>query len=263
MGFIAQNYVWFIVGGVVILMAVIGYIAEKTDYATKKFGEKDVKKKEENAQNIAPVQNNVSNVADASEMNNDFTSQPQMMSNNEYNYDNLNIGLMDSINKINNTESVGVEDPVMNTTNVEVNAQAINSSDIENNDINNMEDLYAPLNPKVEEKEEDLTAPLVSGENSEVTTNEAENYDPVNSVDGLYMPPEIEPANDTTDEKIYPTDDSIALESVEPYNLDIQNDEEENVDSEDYHKMFPENPIIIGDKKEEETKEENEDVWSN
>ena len=35
MDFIVENYVWFIVGGVIILMAVIGYIADKTDFGRK------------------------------------------------------------------------------------------------------------------------------------------------------------------------------------------------------------------------------------
>lgn len=54
MDFIADNYVWFIVIGVVILMAVIGYIADKTDFGRKGKNEevtekpKKEKKKKEN-----------------------------------------------------------------------------------------------------------------------------------------------------------------------------------------------------------------------
>ena len=46
MDFIVDNYVWFIVGGVIILMAVIGYIADKTDFGRKG---KENKVKEEKA----------------------------------------------------------------------------------------------------------------------------------------------------------------------------------------------------------------------
>lgn len=35
MNFITDNYVWFIVGGIVLVMALIGYIAEKTDFGRK------------------------------------------------------------------------------------------------------------------------------------------------------------------------------------------------------------------------------------
>lgn len=41
MQFIADNYIWFFVAGIVFLMTFIGYIAEKTD-----FGRKEIKKTE-------------------------------------------------------------------------------------------------------------------------------------------------------------------------------------------------------------------------
>ena len=40
MDFFVNNYVWFIIGGVVILMAIIGYIADKTDFGRKGKEEK-------------------------------------------------------------------------------------------------------------------------------------------------------------------------------------------------------------------------------
>lgn len=43
MDFIYDNYVWFIVIGVILFMALIGYIAEKTNFGRKQF-EKKVKK---------------------------------------------------------------------------------------------------------------------------------------------------------------------------------------------------------------------------
>lgn len=42
--FIADNYVWFIAGGVILLMTIIGYIAEKTDFGKKKNGKTDADK---------------------------------------------------------------------------------------------------------------------------------------------------------------------------------------------------------------------------
>lgn len=44
MDFIVENYVWFIVIGIIILMAVIGYIADKTDFG-RKGKEEDTKEK--------------------------------------------------------------------------------------------------------------------------------------------------------------------------------------------------------------------------
>ncbi|MDD2519236.1 MAG: hypothetical protein PHG18_05060, partial [Bacilli bacterium] len=40
MEFIAENYIWFIVGGVVLLMALIGFIAEKTNFGRSEFEKK-------------------------------------------------------------------------------------------------------------------------------------------------------------------------------------------------------------------------------
>ena len=47
MDFIADNYVWFIVVGIIILMAVIGYIADKTDFGRKGKDEDTKEKKVE------------------------------------------------------------------------------------------------------------------------------------------------------------------------------------------------------------------------
>lgn len=41
MEFISDNLVWFIVGGIVILMTIIGFIAEKTDFGRKSFQKKE------------------------------------------------------------------------------------------------------------------------------------------------------------------------------------------------------------------------------
>lgn len=46
MEFIVDNIVWFIVGGVVILMTIVGYLAEKTDFASKKYHKNIEQKKE-------------------------------------------------------------------------------------------------------------------------------------------------------------------------------------------------------------------------
>lgn len=41
MEFITENFVWFIIGGIVLLMTIIGFIAEKTDFGRKTFEKKD------------------------------------------------------------------------------------------------------------------------------------------------------------------------------------------------------------------------------
>lgn len=56
MDFIVDNYFWFIVGGIVLLMIIIGYIAEKTDFGRKPFKEKKDDNKESNITNEEPVE---------------------------------------------------------------------------------------------------------------------------------------------------------------------------------------------------------------
>ena len=48
MDFVVDNYLWFIAGGIVVLMIIIGFIAEKTDFGRKPFNQN---KKEKRAKN--------------------------------------------------------------------------------------------------------------------------------------------------------------------------------------------------------------------
>ena len=59
MDFIVDNYFWFIVGGILILMIIIGYIAEKTDFGRKPFKEKKEPVKETEATNEVIAEENV------------------------------------------------------------------------------------------------------------------------------------------------------------------------------------------------------------
>ncbi len=55
MQFVTDNYIWFLIIGIVILMVVIGYIAEKTDFGHKDVGKKEKKdkKKEKELKKLA------------------------------------------------------------------------------------------------------------------------------------------------------------------------------------------------------------------
>ena len=46
--FVIENYLWFIIGTIVLLMIIVGFVAEKTDFGRKPFSSK--KKEEENKQ---------------------------------------------------------------------------------------------------------------------------------------------------------------------------------------------------------------------
>ena len=45
MDFIVNNYMWVIIIVIMVLMAIVGYIADKTDFGRKQFSEKVVKEK--------------------------------------------------------------------------------------------------------------------------------------------------------------------------------------------------------------------------
>lgn len=52
MEFLSEYYLWFIIGGIILVMAVIGYIADKTDFGRKnKIAEENNKLKEEKTDN--------------------------------------------------------------------------------------------------------------------------------------------------------------------------------------------------------------------
>lgn len=63
MEFIRDNYIWFIVGGVILIMAVIGYIADKTDFGRKRNEKKDDSNHQESlkveAKGISEIANDV------------------------------------------------------------------------------------------------------------------------------------------------------------------------------------------------------------
>ena len=54
MDFVIENYIWFLIIGVVLVMALIGYIAEKTDFVKEKEPkEKKQKKSKKNVEEVA------------------------------------------------------------------------------------------------------------------------------------------------------------------------------------------------------------------
>lgn len=63
MDFIAENYIWFIVGGVVLLMALIGFIAEKTNFGRREFEKKVKEPKVKKVKGKKGKNNEVSEVA--------------------------------------------------------------------------------------------------------------------------------------------------------------------------------------------------------
>lgn len=62
--FMIENYIWFIFGGIVILMVIIGYFAEKTQFGKKPTEKKQKPKKEKPSQvnDVIPSEENLEEV---------------------------------------------------------------------------------------------------------------------------------------------------------------------------------------------------------
>lgn len=86
MDFITENYIWFIVGGVVVLMAIIGYIADKTDFGRKGKTEKIVDKKKKKNKETKPTKIEV-DAKGINELSQDVAEKNFKNSENEVNND--------------------------------------------------------------------------------------------------------------------------------------------------------------------------------
>ena len=58
LGYIQDKYVWIIIVGIVLIMTVIGYIAEKKDFSTSNKKQKEIKKNENIEKNESDLQTN-------------------------------------------------------------------------------------------------------------------------------------------------------------------------------------------------------------
>lgn len=176
MDFITENYIWFIVGAVILLMAVIGYYADKTDFGRIKK-EKKVKPVKEEIKVEEVVEEPVEKTEEVA------LEKPKKEKKKK----------KDKKKKKKETE----EQP-----NEEVDAEEL----VENNEEKPEEDLFAEFDtmPPVESNEmvdESLFAPLTDEqvvESDEVTENSEENViEPVSE--------EIENNNDFELQSVEPT----------------------------------------------------------
>ena len=150
MDFIKDNYIWFLVALIVIVMIIIGYIAEKTD-----FGHKEVKKAEKK-------------------------SKKQEKELKKLEKTNLKLNDVVYTENKENTEVLDVEANNQTMNNLEEDL-TVPLSGMKEEKLNIVEeDLTVPLNPKEEdltvplnnETIEDLSVPLNSGNNSQEVKNE-------------------------------------------------------------------------------------------
>jgi hypothetical protein len=171
--FINENYLWFIIGGAVLLMALIGYIAEKTNFGRGGGNKKEKKDKEvvvvrESIPSEPVIQPNI--VPDADNLG----LEPSNVENDEnieniIGDNNVNNDVIDEDLTVPLNLTVESEEPLYTpeedlTVPLEPNMESIENDTIDNVD----EDLTVPLEPNMESIEndtidnvdEDLTVPL-------------------------------------------------------------------------------------------------------
>lgn len=144
--FISENYVWFIVGGVILFMALIGYIAERTDFGRKQF-EKRVKP--EKVKKEKPVKESKDNKANSEELiiEPDIVEPVIIEENN--NVENINNEENANEENINFGEDLELTNQINMDEDLTVPLENLKIDNEENAVVS--EDLYAPLDLKIDD----------------------------------------------------------------------------------------------------------------
>jgi len=144
MQFLTDNYVWFMVGGIIILMAIVGYLADKNDFGRKEVQERMQKKPKE---------------------------KPEKKEKEEPQPEKIEIPNKPLGEVINENAGVETEVSVDNNEDLYAPLTSEKTDDLSQNN----EDLYAPLDGAGDyaESNEDLYAPLTN----EVPENSPEMID--------------------------------------------------------------------------------------
>lgn len=123
MDFIVQNYVWFIVGGVIILMAVIGYIADKTDFGRKGKEENKIEKPKKEKK--------------VKEKKEKIKVEPK--------------GINELTQKVNEKDKINIETPQNPNVNIQNITDNVQNTDVTASNENIDQSLFAPLTDNIKE----------------------------------------------------------------------------------------------------------------
>lgn len=197
MEFLSANYIWIIVAVVIILMTIIGYIAEKTDFGRKEFEkrEKKVKEKKIKEKKAVAIEEPASVTMEDSEITNNVTTgvEPAIIEeNSEVKFgeplaDDMEVSSPitltetdDSSESVENLETplsedlnAPLEDTKENAENLPTQQEDLNAPFGDNAVEDSVEDLKQPFsNETPEPMEEDLNVPfgddVAKTENSEI-----------------------------------------------------------------------------------------------
>lgn len=173
MEFIMENYIWFIIGGIVILMTIIGYIADKTNFTKREENKEKVKHSKKNKVEIKDEMVEEEQVQETHEINpiEDFSMddvEPAFVTDElETVEENLNNDDVEEVQKLENIEDLVQNEEMNDITNEEV-ADETFEQPIEDTVEPIEEDLYVGLDgtPNVyketEEQDENLEIELPS-----------------------------------------------------------------------------------------------------
>ena len=178
MQFIVDNYIWFIVGGVVLLMAIIGFFADRTDFGRKEF-QKRLKEPKEKNKDSKKETSKKGKVEEVTKEEVPIRIPDDALVDDVVNEENDNL-ITEDLFQVLPTE----------TTHESI---AIDNNDLykplQSDEQVNHEDLYKPLQSNEQVNHEDLYQPLQSdeqvsysndlfkplGDTSESTSNETDN----------------------------------------------------------------------------------------
>ena len=204
MQFIVDNYIWFIVGGVVLLMAIIGFFADRTDFGRKEFQKrlKEPKEKNKDSKKETSKKGKVEEVP--------IRIPDDALVDDVVNEENDNL-ITEDLFQVLPTE----------TTHESI---AIDNNDLykplQSDEQVNHEDLYKPLQSDEQVNHEDLYKPLQSDEQ-------------VNHED-LYQPLQSDEQVSYSNDLFKPLEDTSESTSNETDNNFVQSDDMNNtVDSEE------------------------------
>ena len=76
MEFITDNYIWFIIGGIVFFMAIVGYIADKTDFGRNKVTKEPKEKKEKEIKQPEKIEIDAKGLGELTQSVSEFKTEP-------------------------------------------------------------------------------------------------------------------------------------------------------------------------------------------
>lgn len=184
MQFIVDNYIWFIVGGVVLLMAIIGFFADRTDFGRKEF-QKRLKEPKEKSKDSKKETSKKGKVEEVIKEEVPIKIPDDALVDDVVNEENDNLITEDLFQVLpteTTHESIAIDNDEDLYKPLQSNDEYFEAPLESEQQVNNNEDLYQPLQSDEQVSySDDLFSPL--GDVSNPASNEADNNGFVQSDD--------------------------------------------------------------------------------